>query len=113
MSCDLIYLVQGDSNRPQVQATITNENTGLAVSLTDATLVEMKFRLVGSTTLQATITGSITDAANGVVVFPMSAAAMSGTPGNYEGEIQITFGGGAPGVQTVYDTLKFRLREDF
>jgi hypothetical protein len=108
-----IYLVQGDSNRPQVEATITNENTGLAVSLTDATLVEMKFRLVGSSTLQATITGSITNAANGVVVFPMSSAAMSGEPGNYEGEIQITFGGGSPGVQTVYDTLQFRLREDF
>jgi hypothetical protein len=113
MSCDLIYLVQGDSNRPQIQATITNENTGAVVSLVDATLVELKFRMVGATTLQATIIGSITDAANGVVVFPMSSTAMSGTPGNYEGEIQITFGGAAPGVQTVYDTLKFKLREDF
>jgi hypothetical protein len=37
---------------------------------------------------------------------------MAGDPGNYEGEIQVTFAAGG-GVQTVYDTLKFRMREDF
>jgi|APGre2960657373_1045057.scaffolds.fasta_scaffold05809_6 hypothetical protein len=111
MSCDLIYLVQGDVNRPQVQATITDENTGAVVNITGATVV-MKFRMVGSTTLQDTITGTVTDGPNGVVVFPMTALSMSGDPGNYEGEIQVTFASGA-GVQTVYDPLKFRMREDF
>lgn len=111
MSCDLIYLVQGDSNRPQVQATITDENTGAVVDITGATVI-MKFRMVGSTTLQDTIAGSITDGPNGVCVFPMTALSMSGDPGNYEGEIQVTFPSGT-GVQTVYDPLKFRMREDF
>lgn len=110
MSCDLIYLVQGDSNRPQVQATITDENTGNVVDITGATPL-MKFRMVGSTTLQATITGVITDGPNGVCVFAMPAAALTGDPGNYEGEIQITFSNGD--IQTVYDPLKFRVREDF
>jgi hypothetical protein len=110
MSCDLIYLVQGDSNRPQVQATITDENTGNVVDITGATVV-MKFRMVGSTTLQDTIAGTVTNGVGGVCVFPMTALSMSGDPGNYEGEIQVTFASG--GVQTVYDPLKFRMREDF
>jgi hypothetical protein len=111
MSCDLIYLVQGDSGRPQVQATITDENTGAVVNITGATVI-MKFRQTGSTTLQDTITGAVTDGANGVCVFPMTALSMSGDPGNYEGEIQVTFASGG-GVQTVYDPLRFRMREDF
>lgn len=111
MSCDYIYLVQGDSGRPQVQATITDENTGAVVDITGAT-VAMKFRMVGSTTVLATISGIITNGAGGVCVFPMSAAALSGAPGDYEGEIQVTFAAGA-GIQTVYDPLKFRLRGEF
>ena len=110
MSCDLIYLVQGDVSRPQVEATITDENTDAAVDITGATVV-MKFRMVGSTTLQDTIVGTVTSGIGGVCVFQMTALSMSGEPGNYEGEIQVTFAGG--GVQTVYDTLKFRMREDF
>lgn len=111
MSCDLIYLVQGDSNRPQVQATITDENTGAVVDITGATVI-MKFRMVGSTTLQDTINGVVTDGAAGICVFPMTALSMSGDPGNYEGEIQVTFADGG-GVQTVYDPLRFRMRGDF
>jgi hypothetical protein len=34
-----------------------------------------------------------------------------GEAGDYEGEIQITFSDGT--IQTVYDLLKFKLREDF
>jgi hypothetical protein len=34
-----------------------------------------------------------------------------GEAGDYEGEIQITFVDGT--IQTVYDLLKFKLREDF
>ena len=49
---------------------------------------------------------------NGVVVFPMTATAMSGEAGDYEGEIQVTFASSG-GVQTVYDLLKFKMREDF
>lgn len=111
MSCDYIFLVQGDVNRPQVQATIIDENSGAIVPITGASVV-MKFRMVGSSTLQDTITGIVTDGPNGVVVFPMTALALSGTPGEYEGEIQVTFAAGA-GVQTVYEPLRFRMRGEF
>jgi len=111
MSCDYIFLVQGDVNRPQVQATITDENTGAVVDITGATVV-MKFRMVGSTTLQDTVPGVVTNGLGGVCVFPMTALSMAGAPGEYEGEIQITFATGS-GIQTVYDPLRFRMRGEF
>ncbi len=106
-----IKLVQGDVNRPQVQATITDENTGNIVDITGATVL-LKFRKVGATTLQDTMTGAVTDGAAGLVVFQMSELSMAGEAGDYEGEIQVTFASGG-GVQTVYDLLKFKMRQDF
>lgn len=108
---DKIKLVQGDT-RPALVCSLTDDVTGTAINITGATVV-LKFRAVGATTLTATVSGSVTDGANGgVVFFPASAPEMlAGEPGDYEGEIEITFADGT--VQTVYDVLKFKLREDF
>ena len=108
---DKIKLVQGDT-RPAIVCTITDETTGSAVNITGATVV-LKFRPVGSTTLQATVTGTVTSGSTGQVAFyPASTPAMlTGDAGDYEGEIEITFSDGQ--IQTVYDTLKFKIREDF
>mgnify|MGYP003345708111 CR=1 FL=1 len=67
----------------------------------------------GATTLTATVLGSVTDGPNGQVAFyPATAPEMLlGDAGDYEGEIEITFSDAT--VQTVYDVLKFKLREDF
>lgn len=106
-----IKLVQGDT-RPALVCNLTDDTTGAAINITGATVL-LKFRAAGATALTATVTGSITDAAAGQVVFyPASAPAMlQGEPGDYEGEIEITFGDGQ--IQTVYDVLKFKVREDF
>jgi hypothetical protein len=106
-----IKLVQGDT-RPAIVCTITDETTGDPVNITGATVV-LKFRPVGSTTLQATVTGTVTSGSTGQVAFyPASAPAMlTGDAGDYEGEIEITFTDGQ--IQTVYDLLKFKIREDF
>ena len=106
-----IKLVQGDT-KPALVCNIKDENTGNPLALTGAT-VRLKFRQVGSSTLTATVVGSVTDGANGqVVFFPATAPQMlQGEPGDYEGEIEVTFGDGT--VQTVYDLLKFKVREDF
>jgi hypothetical protein len=106
-----IKLVQGDT-RPALVCNITDESTGAAINVTGCTAV-LKFRAMGSPTLQATVPGSITDGANGQITFyPASEPAMlQGTAGEYEGEIEITFTDGQ--IQTVYDPLKFRVREDF
>lgn len=106
-----IKLVHGDT-RPALVCNITDDTTGLPISLAGA-VPRLKFRQVGSTTLTATVVGSVTDSLNGqVTFFPASAPAMlEGEPGDYEGEIEITFSDGQ--IQTVYDLLKFKVREDF
>lgn len=106
-----IKLVQGDT-RPAIVCTLTDETTGVPIGLTGAT-VRMKFRAVGALALTATVVGSVVDANNGVAVFhPASAPEMlAGEAGDYEAEIEIEFAGGQ--IQTVYDLLKFKLREEF
>lgn len=108
---DKIKLVQGDT-KPVLVCTITDDTTGLPISLTGAT-VRLRFRAAGATTLTATVLGSVTDGPNGQVAFyPATAPEMLlGDAGDYEGEIEITFSDAT--VQTVYDVLKFKLREDF
>jgi hypothetical protein len=108
---DKIKLVQGDT-RPALVCTLTDQTTESAITLTGAT-VRMRFREIGSATLTATVVGTVVDAALGKVAFyPASSPAMlQGAAGDYEGEIEITFADGQ--VQTVYDVLKFKIREDF
>lgn len=62
-----IRLVQGDT-RPSLVTTLTDSTTGAAINITGAT-VRLKFRAAGATTLQATIVGTVTNGAGGVVVF--------------------------------------------
>lgn len=106
-----IKLVQGDT-RPAIICTITDDTTGLPMSLAGA-VPRLKFRAAGATELTATVVGAVTDSVNGVVAFyPASAPEMlTGEPGDYEGEIEITFSDGQ--IQTVYEPLKFKVREDF
>jgi hypothetical protein len=55
----------------------------------------------------------VTNGAGGVVVFfwSDSPTILDGDAGDYEGEIEITFANST--IQTVYDLLKFKLRQDF
>jgi hypothetical protein len=107
----LIKLVQGDT-RPALVCNITDETTGLPVSLTGATC-RLKFRKVGATTLTATLIGTVTNAVNGVVEFYWASdpSSLATADGQYEGEIEVTFSDGQ--IQTVYDKLQFVVRADF
>jgi hypothetical protein len=106
-----IRLVQGDT-RPSLVTTLTDSTTGAAINITGAT-VRLKFRAVGATTLKSTLTGTVTNGAAGTVVFDWSddPTSLDGDPGDYEGEIEVTFADST--IQTVYDLLKFKLRQDF
>ena len=106
-----IKLVQNDT-RPALVCTITDETTGSAVDISGATIV-LKFRAAGATELTATVPGTVTNGSAGQVAFyPASAPEMlQGAAGDYEGEIEITFADSQ--IQTVYDLLKFKVREDF
>lgn len=107
---DKILLVQGDT-LPTPVVTIYDEISGETVDLTSAT-VRMLFRESGSTTLKATLTGVLIGSppgSTGQVVF--SFGNNLDTPGNYEGEFEVTFPSG--GVQTTYAVQKFKVREQF
>lgn len=105
-----IKLVQGDT-RPQIQVTLTDESTGSAINISGATCL-MRFRAIGSTTLVDTLTGTVTNGSAGVVVFVFNPNTLDVEAGDYEGEIEVNFPSGQ-GKQTVYDLLKFKVREDF
>lgn len=104
-----IKLVRGDT-RPQLEITLTDESDGSAINITGAT-VRMRFRAAGTDTVLSNFTGVISDAANGKAVFLWPQGALDVEPGEYEGEIEVTFPDTT--VQTVYDVLKFKLREQF
>lgn len=104
-----IKLVKDDT-LPQIKITLTDEITGLPIDISGST-PRLKFRAVGGTTLIATLTGTVFDGPNGVCVFSWGQTTLDVSAGDYEGEVEITFASG--GVQTVYDPLKFKVREDF
>lgn len=106
-----IKLVQGDS-LPSIRLTLTDPIDGVAVDLSDpTTVVKVYFRAVGSAQVLSTITCSkVGGGTTGVVRFDFSGDVLNVPPGPYEGEIEIDFDGAK---QTVYDKLKFFVREDF
>ena len=117
-----VKLVVGDT-LPELNFTLKDSNTAAAgktldpddnttwaaVNLTGST-IRFRIREVGSTSVLSTITGTITNAANGqvAVAFPSGTWTTSGT---FEGEIEQTTSSG--GIQTVQDLIKFQVRDDF
>jgi hypothetical protein len=104
-----IKLVRGDT-RPQLQLTLTNELDDTAIDITGANVL-MRFRQAGSTTVLDTLTGVVTNGIGGKVIFLWNLNTLDVEAGDYEGEIEITFP--SLEVQTVYELLKFRVRQDF
>ena len=106
-----IYLVQGD-NRPQIKATITRSDTGLAVDISGST-TRLFFRKKYTTTVLATLTnvGTSDQAENGICLFVFGDSDLNIDAGEYEGEIEVVFDSGAR--ETVYEVIDFILREDF
>lgn len=108
---NVIKLVQGDT-RPALVATLTDQTTSNVIDLSGSTVV-LKFRELNADTLTATVPGTLVDPQMGVCIFNWEEApnALSGEPGTYEGEVEITFPDGTK--QTVYDPLYFVLRAQF
>ena len=105
-----IKLVQGDT-RPQLKVTLTDEGTGAAIDVTGA-VCTMKFRAFEDTVVLDTLTGIVTNGVGGEVVFLWNANSLNVPAGDYQGEVSVAFPNGG-GLQTVYEVLKFKLREDF
>jgi hypothetical protein len=123
-----IKLVAGDS-RPQLIFSITDQDTGVPMNFSEeGTIVRVKLRASGDTSLKATMVcgkliGLVTSdgtvnysspynipGSGGRVYMDWEPGALD-SAGEYEAEIEIEFPDGT--LQTVYDLLKFRVREQF
>jgi hypothetical protein len=106
-----IKLVQGDT-LPSIKLTLTDPTSGAVIDVSnESTVVNVYFRAVGGTTVLSTLACTKeTDGTDGEVRFDFSGGALNVPAGPYEGEIEINFNGN---LQTVYEKLKFSVREDF
>lgn len=108
---DVIRLVQGDE-RPLVIVTLTDDITNTPLDLSaSTTTVQVKFRAQGSTTLLSTINcAKINGGVSGQIQFDFNGGVLNVDPGMYEGEIVVSYNGE---LQTVYETIRFRVRDNF
>ena len=106
-----IKLVRGDT-APQIRLTLTDEVSGTPINLTGTT-VTLHFRAVGAETVLFSRPAFINQdiAATGVCVISWSTGDLNVEAGDYEGEVEIVRATGAR--ETIYDILKFRVREQF
>ena len=122
---ETINLVQGDTN-PVLNFTLRDSKTAVAGKTLDEDdsstwaiinitgySIELKFRAIGSTTALFTEALGITSAAGGTCYMIWPADSLDIAAGMYEGELQITDNSTPARVQTVYDKLKFKVREQF
>lgn len=111
MATDVIRLVKGDE-KPLIVLTLTDDITGTPIDLSlGTTLVSVKFRKAGTTTLLSTISCTkLSGGTTGQVQFGFSGGVLDVDAGAYEGEVVVNYDGS---VQTVYETLRFTVRANF
>jgi hypothetical protein len=103
--------VQGDTG-PQIRLTLAEEDTGDPVDLTGAT-VTLHFRAAGEETVLFSRAFFINQdtATNGEAILQWEVGDLEVEAGAYEGEVEVVRATGLR--ETLYDRLKFRIREDF
>lgn len=107
-----IYLVQGDTG-PQIYITVTREDTGDAIDLSGGS-AKLKVRKKGETSLAFTLNASdVGDhLLEGKLYFSLSGGQLETiAAGSYEGEIELTFSDTS--VETIYEPVDIKIREDF
>jgi hypothetical protein len=120
---DTIQLVKGDT-LPELNLTLRDSNTAATgttlddddastwapIDLTGAT-VRLKFKALGSTDVKSTISMAKHAPHTDGKVFMQWPVGVLDTAGTFTGEVEVTYGDGS--VQTVFDQLKFKVREDY
>ena len=120
---DTINLVANDT-KPEINLTLKDSNTAAAgltldpddsatwgiIDITDPT-VTVKFRALGGSTVLDTMTCIKVVPENGTCYMPWGSDTLDVSAGTYEGEISLTYTSG--GILTLFDRLKFKVRDDF
>ena len=120
---DTINLVKGDT-MPELNLTLRHSNaagigqvldtedpsTWAPIDITGAT-VNLKFKALGATAIKSTIAMSMHLPYTDGKVFTQWPVGVLDTAGTFTGEVEVIYPSGA--VQTVFDQLKFKVREDY
>lgn len=103
--------VQGDTG-PQIKVALTEEDSGDPVDLTGGTAT-LHFRAAGEATVLFSRALYINPdtAQNGEAILQWETDDLNQEAGAYEGEIEVVRSNGLR--ETLYDKLKFKIREDF
>ena len=118
-----INLVANDT-KPEINLTLKDSNTAAAgltldpddsatwgiIDITDPT-VTVKFRALGGSTVLDTMTCVKVVPENGTCYMAWGSDTLDVAAGTYEGEISLTYDDG--GILTLFDRLKFKVRDDF
>jgi hypothetical protein len=121
---DTINLVAGD-DKPELNFTLRDSNTAATGKTLDeddpttwapiditAETVRVHFRLLGSTSILDTMTcGKTAPYASGLCYMQWNLTTLDVAAGTYEGEIELEDTAGKK--QTIFDKLKFKVRDDF
>jgi hypothetical protein len=107
---NVIYLVRNDNNS-QLKVTLTREDTGAVINLTNAT-VRLKVKRKGTSTVLFTLTAlGGSNFANGQAIFNFDSTSLSISAGEYVGEVETTFTSGS--IETTYDEISIVVRDDY
>ncbi len=121
---DTIKLVAGD-DKPEINLTLKDRNTAAAgfildpddsttwaiIDISDPT-INVKFRALGTTVILDTMTCvKVAPYTDGICYMPWNLDTLDVTAGLYEGEIELVYTSGR--IQTLFDKLKFKIRDDF
>ena len=121
---ETINLVQGDT-KPELNFTIRDSATAVdnntvldeddpstwqIINLTNY-VIKLKFKALDSSTVLFTESLAVISAAGGTCSMIWPDDSLDVPAGMYEGELELTDNNGK--VQTVYDKLKFKIREQF
>ena len=100
-----------DSNKAAtgVELDAQDPDTWEVIDLTNCS-VRLRLRKAGESTVSTTLTCTVSDPTAGVCITDFSSGGLT-EAGTFEGELEVTFATG--GVQTVYDLIRIRVREDF
>jgi len=107
-----IYLVQGDAGS-QIKATLTRDDTGAAIDLTEGT-AKLKFKKKNTSTVLSTLTSiafEADDLTAGIAIFEFGSSDLDISPGEYRAEIFVEFNSGD--IETVYEEIDIIVREDY
>lgn len=115
---DMVSLVKGDT-LANLKISLVREDNGTAFGVDSNSSVRLYIRKKGTETLLDTVDkdDTLSTESQGLFVFKLGDAGKFLTlstvsAGYYEGEVEITFSADNT-VQTVFETVTFRVRDDF